>query len=86
MRRLLGHAAGCAHLLYDYNSAGKCERNNAMSFRAEVNSYGLACQELFSGAKKQPLTSAETKLVEYYCLKLLTDIAPYLSKDDLQTP
>jgi hypothetical protein len=63
-----------------------CEKETAMSFRAEVNSYGLACEQLFCGAKKQPLTSAETKLVEYYCLKLLADITPYLAKEDLGNP
>jgi hypothetical protein len=53
-----------------------------MSLREEVEAYRLACEWLFSSAKEQPLTAEETHLVEYYCVKLLADIAPYLAKDD----
>jgi len=57
-----------------------------MSFREEVHAYGLACERILSAAKDHPLTQEETNLVEFYCIKLLADIAPYLSKEDQQTP
>ena len=57
-----------------------------MSCREEVHAYGLTCERLFSVAKDHPLTSEETNRIEYYCVKLLAEIAPYLAKDDLQTP
>jgi len=55
-----------------------------MSFREEVHSYGAACERLFSVAKDHPLTQEETHRVEYYCIKLLADIAPYLAKEGEQ--
>jgi hypothetical protein len=55
-----------------------------MAFRKEVHAYGVACEQLFAVTKKQPLTAEEAHMVEYYCVKLLADIAPYLAKDDQQ--
>lgn len=56
-----------------------------MPIREEVRRYSLACEQILSAAKKQSLTPEETHRVEYYCLKLLADIAPYLSKEDQVT-
>jgi len=57
-----------------------------MPTREEVHHYGLACERILSAAKAQLLTSAETHRVQYYCVKLLADIAPYLSKEDQEAP
>lgn len=56
-----------------------------MPTREEVHRYSLACERVLPTTQKQSLAPEETHRVEYYRLKLLADIAPYLSKEDQLT-
>ena len=78
--------SGAAHLWYVCNESTKSVKSGTMYIREDVQGYGLACERILSAAKTRPLTAEETHRVEYYCIKLLADIAPYLSKEDQQTP
>ena len=52
-----------------------------MQLAKEVKTFSSACEHILSAiAMNRPLTQDEASMIEYYCVEILSKVAPLLSK------
>jgi hypothetical protein len=54
-----------------------------MQLAKEVQSFSTACEHILSAiALERPLTKDEALMIEYYCVEILSKIAPLMTKPE----
>ncbi|MDK2742215.1 MAG: hypothetical protein H8K03_20325 [Nitrospira sp.] len=52
-----------------------------MQLAQEVKTFSVACEHILAAiAQNRPLTKDEALMIEYYCVEILSKIAPHLTK------